>query len=161
MALVHVIAREIFITKCAKHAHPADSQQDFLAQTVVRIAAIESASEVAVPLGVGRKIGIEKIDRHNETTDTFNVVAPAAKLDAAILQWHGDARGFFLEKIFHFPDYRLFCLGAVFGKMLRKESSAVKERNGNHGQAKVRGGADGVSSENAQAAAVARHGVLE
>src|SRR5271165_5020950 len=103
MALIHVVAGEIFITKRAEHAHAADSQQNFLAQPVIRVAAIKSAGEVAVPLGVGRKVGIEKIDRHHETADASNVVAPATKFDAAIFQGHGDTSRLFLEKILDLP----------------------------------------------------------
>ncbi len=115
MALVHVIPREVFIAKPAQHAHAADSQQDFLAQTVIRIATIESTSEIAIPLGIGGKIGIEKVNRNHKTAHTFDVVAPAAKLDPTILQGHGYARRLFFEKILDLPNHRLFCLGAVFG----------------------------------------------
>jgi hypothetical protein len=161
VALVHVVAREIFISERAKHAHATDSQKNFLAQPVVGIAAIESASEVAVPFGVGREIGIEKIDRHFKVTHTLNVIAPTAQFDAAIFQRHGNAHGLFFKEIFDVPNNRFFRLATVFGEMLRKVAPAVKERYGHHGQTQVRGGTDSVSCENTQAATVARHGVLQ
>ena len=132
MPLVHVIARKIFVPKRAQYAHAADSQQNFLAQPVIRIAAIKSAGEVAVPFRVGRKIGVEKINRHYKAAYAFNVIAPAAQFDAPVFQRHGYARRFFLEKIFDVPHHGLFRLGAIFGEMLRKESSAVEERHGHH-----------------------------
>src|SRR5580704_3144387 len=161
MALIHMKAREVFVSERAKHAHAADPKQNFLAQTIVRIAAVQAAGEVAVPFSVGGKIGVEKIDRNNEAANSLNVIAPAAKLDAPVLQGHGYAGGLFLEKIFDFPNHWLFRLRAVLGEMLRKESSAIKKRRGHHGKAKVGGDADGVSGEDAEAAAIARHGVLE
>jgi hypothetical protein len=78
VALVHVVAREIFVSKRAKHAHAADSQQNFLTQPVIGIAAVESACEIAVPFRIGRKVGVEKIDWHFKAAHTLNVIAPAA-----------------------------------------------------------------------------------
>jgi hypothetical protein len=45
--------------------------------------------------------------------------------------------------------------------MLREVSLPIEQRDCDHGEAEVGGGADGVSREYPQAATIARHGVLE
>ena len=45
MAFVHVVARQFGISQRAKHAHATDTQQHFLAQPVVGIAAIKAAGQ--------------------------------------------------------------------------------------------------------------------
>ena len=52
VALVHVVARQVVVAKRPQDAHPPDSQQNFLAQAVVRVASIQSAGEIAVELGI-------------------------------------------------------------------------------------------------------------
>jgi len=93
--------------------------------------------------------------------DAFNVVAPGAEFDAAIFQGDGNASGLLGEEVFNFPFDCLFRLGAVVGKNLSKIAFAVEKRNGNHGEADIRCGANGVAGENAEAAGIARHGVLQ
>ena len=44
VAFVHVVAGQVVVAKGAENADASDSQDDFLAQTVVRIAGVQTAS---------------------------------------------------------------------------------------------------------------------
>ena len=161
VAFVHVVAGEVVVAKGVENADASDSQDDFLAQTVVRIAAVQTASEITIGFGVGREIGVEKIDGHFKPTHTFCGITPAAQLNTAAFNGHTCARGILGQEVSHAPFDRLFRLRAVFGKTLREVSFAVKQRNGHHGQTQIRCGANCVTRKNAQPPAVGWHGVLQ
>ena len=88
MAFIHVVAAEVFVAECAQHPHTADSEQHFLAQTIVWIAAIQRAGQIAISFVIGRQIRVEKINGHIESAHTFGIIAPGAQLDPAIFQRH-------------------------------------------------------------------------
>ncbi len=59
VTLVHVEAADLVIAEGAQHPHPADAEDDFLAEAVVRVAAVKMMGKRAVPLRVFREVGIQ------------------------------------------------------------------------------------------------------
>ncbi len=137
MAFVHVIARNVVVTERAKYAHTADAEQNFLAKTIVGIATVKAAGEIAVALFVRGKIGVEKIDGHNVAACADGVITPGAEFDAAAFEWNGDTDFFFLEKILDPPFDRFFGLDAIIGQHLREVAFAIEQRDRNHGKLEV------------------------
>src|SRR5450432_3048448 len=79
VAFVHVITRQRIVAEGAKHAHATDTQNYFLTQAIVRIAAVEAASERAIHVGVGGQVGVQKINGDFKSANADGVVAPAAQ----------------------------------------------------------------------------------
>ncbi len=161
VAFVHVVASQVGVAERAQHTHAADSQQNFLAQPIVGVAAVQRAGQRAILLRIRFQRGVQKIDRNDEAVDTFDVVAPGAQLDAAVLERHGYAGRLFFQKVFDPPDHGIFGLGSIFSQSLCEISAAIEERDCDHRQLDVGRRSDRVSRQNAQAAAVTRHGVLQ
>ncbi len=98
---------------------------------------------------------------HLKAAHSFYGVTPCAQLNAAVLQWDSYAGSFFDEEIFDAPDDRLLSLRAIFRKPLREIPLAIEKGDGHHREADVRGRANGISGQDAQAAAIAGHGVFQ
>ena len=61
MSFVQVKALQFIKTQGRQHAHAADAENDFLAQSIMLIAAIEIMRQGAIPIGIFRHVGVEKI----------------------------------------------------------------------------------------------------
>ena len=85
MPLVHMKAFDVVITKGAEHSYTTDSEDHFLTKPVMLIPAVKKVGKCLVPLGVCREIGIEKINRHPESSLAANLVSPRAKVNGASL----------------------------------------------------------------------------
>ena len=91
----------------------------------------------------------------------FDVIAPGAQLHAPVLEGHRHARRLFLQEVFDPPGHRLFGLGPILSQSLREVPVAIEQRHSDHRQFDVRRGPDRIPCQNAEPAAVARHGVLQ
>src|SRR3989338_10249926 len=66
MALVHMKTVDLMISEGAQHPPPADPEDHFLTEPVMRVAAVKKVCELPVPLGVFRQLGVEKKNRRSE-----------------------------------------------------------------------------------------------
>jgi len=157
MAFVHVVAGDVTMSQRAQHAHAADTEDDFLAEPVVQIAAIKIVRQGAIPLGILRQIGVEKINRHGKIRRPGYVVLPGSKSYCAALDGHRNPRRHFRKIIIYRPIHRLFDLAPRAVKPLIKIALAIKQGYRNHRHLEVRRGTNGVAGEHAEATAVRRH----
>jgi hypothetical protein len=156
VSLVHVEAPELVQAERAKNAHATDAEQQFLAQPVAQVAAVQMVGQSAVRIGVCRHVGVEKQDGHDVSADAGHLVAPRPQLDGAPLDADGDPRRQFGQPIGGRPIDRLLALPAVGAELLAKVAAPVDECDGDHVEAAVGRGTDGVAGEDAESARVGR-----
>jgi len=138
---------------------PPRFQQHFLPQSIIGIAAIKCAGQRAVRLRVRRQIGIQEINRNFKTAHAL-LIAPATQFNAAVFQRNAGSRRFFRQEIFRAPLDRLFGSASLFGETLREKSFAVKQRGRPPWASAGPRRRESCRPQNAQSAAVARHGVF-
>ena len=78
VAFVHVKTLDRVTAQRAQHAHAANTENDFLAEPITFISAVEKMRESAIPVRVLRQIGVEKVNRHYETAYPRHFVSPGA-----------------------------------------------------------------------------------
>src|SRR5882724_10307788 len=113
MPLIHVIARQLGISKSAQYANAADPKQHSLAKPVVRIPAIKAARQRSIGILIIWKVGIQKVHRHFEATHALDVVSPGPQLYSPVLQRYANPHRLFMKEVLHSPDRGLLRLRAV------------------------------------------------
>ena len=156
VSLVHVEAADLVQAERAKNAHATDAEQQFLAQPVAQVAAVQVVGQSAVRIGVSRHVGVEKQDGHDVSADAGHLVAPRPQLDGAPLDADGDPRRQFGQQIGGRPGNRLLALPTIGAELLAKVAAPVKECDGDHVEAAVGRGTEGVAGEDAEPARVGR-----
>src|SRR6202023_2061029 len=79
VAFVHMKAFDIFVPECTQHFDSANPQDHLLTKPVMGIAAIEKMGQCSIPVGVLRKIGIQKINWHFESPESGNHISPRSE----------------------------------------------------------------------------------
>ena len=77
MTFVHVKLNEFFKAQRSKDANPADSQDDFLAQSMTIVAAIELLSQHSIGRCVFLQVGVEQENGNDMSATPFNVKTPS------------------------------------------------------------------------------------
>ncbi len=142
------------VAEGAQQTHAADAQDDFLAQAVAVVAAIQMVGEVAVGLGVFGQVGVEQEHRHAGAGDALHVEAPGAQRDVATFDAHSRALRHLAECLGRRPGLWRFALRAIGRQVLPEVALAVHERHRHHRQFGVSRRAHRVAGEHTQAAAV-------
>jgi hypothetical protein len=113
MALVHVEAIDAFMSERAQHHYPANAENSFLANAVIRIAAVQIVRKRPLEGTILGQVGIEEIDRDLMPQNAINPITPGAHFYGTAIQFKGDNRLKRLEDGFRVPIFRLFGLLAL------------------------------------------------
>jgi hypothetical protein len=161
MPFVHVESSGAVVAEGAEHPHPADSQDDFLAEAISGVSSVQKVGELAVGIGVLGEVGIEEVDGQDVAADTLDLILPRTKQDVASLEIHGHPRAHLLQEILDHPLDRLLALPPVAVEALIEVALAVKETHRDHRQSKVGRRADGIPGEDTEPTRVGGHRRLE
>ena len=161
MPFVHVEAPQVPVAQGSEDANAADAQDDFLAQAVPVVAAIEVVGELLVPGTVFREIGVQEVYRHHKTADALDLIFPGPDLHFPALDGHRGPLRHLRQEIIDGPLHRLFGLVAQGVQPLVKIAFAVEQADGHHGHLEIGGRTDGVSGQGSQPAAVSGHAGLQ
>jgi len=161
MPLVHVEAPDALVAQRAQHAHAADAEDDFLAQPIAIVAAVQVVGEPPVGLGVLGEVAVEQQHRQRHAAGAAHVVAPGAQRDLATLDAHLRARRHLGEHRLRRPRLRLLGLPALGIEALAEVALAMHQRDRHHRHVAVGRRAHRVAGEHAEAAAVGRHRLVE
>ena len=162
MALVHVADRRRLAQR-PQRADAADAEDHFLADAHVHVAAVEAGRDRAVFRRVLRDVGVEQVERHAADLD-----APDAELHLAAGERHSDEQG--RAVVADLRDQRqveevvfrvALLLPAVHGEVLAEVALAVHEADADERQAEVAGALEVVAAEDAEAAGVDRHALMD
>jgi len=161
MPLIQMKAGEGCIAERPQHTYPTDPEQDFLAQPIMGIAAIQDIGQRAVPGRIVRQISIQKIHRYGAATDATHRVVPGAEVHGPPFDGDSSSRRHFMHKVIDGPGRRLLVLPATLIQALVKIPLAVQERYCHHGYFEVGRGANRIARQDAQSAAVCGHAHLQ
>ena len=157
MTLVHVKAADVVITERPEHPNPADAENNFLTQPVVRIAAVKDVRERAIPLRIFRQVRIEEGDRDRMAADSIDCVLPCAQLNGPAFDAYLDSRRKLPAILRNVPfDCRLGLPTAAV-ELLIEIALSVQQRHRDHWHLEISGRTNGIASEHAQPATVSRH----
>ena len=154
VALVHVEAPDVVVTQRAQHTHAADAENDFLAQPVAVVTAVQGVGEVAVGLRVFGQVAVEQQHRHRGPGDALDFEAPRAKLHVAPFDAHRHACRHLDQRVGRCPRLRGLGLRTVAGQALLEVALPMHERHRDHRQFGVGRRTHRVARQHAQAAAV-------
>ena len=132
VSFVHVKPADLVEVERAQNTHAADAEQQFLAQPVAQVAAVQVVGQSAVRIGVSRHVGVEKQDGHDMSADAGHLVAPSPQLDGAALDANGGPRRHFGQPLGGRPGDRLLALRAVGAQLLAKVAAPVDEGDRDH-----------------------------
>src|SRR5262245_34891211 len=129
-----MIRLDLIVAKGPQHPHPSETQDHFLTQSIVAVAAIEVIGECTIPGQVVLQGGIQEIHRHGMPEHPAHHVAPGTYLHGAALDGDRDARRHRLQHLLWNPYHRALRLITSSIQALAKVPTAVQERNGYHGE---------------------------
>jgi hypothetical protein len=161
MSFVHVEPLDEAVSKRAERPHPADSEDDLLAESVAEISSIQEMGELSVGRGVLRKIGIEEVHGDDSAPDAAHLVPPRPDRDVAAFEGHDDPRLHLLKKILHHPFDRLLALPSAPVEALMEIALAVEKTHRDHGQSEIRRGTNRIPAEDSEPAGIGGHSRLE
>lgn len=78
---IHMEAPDVVVAELTEHPDAADPENHLLTQPVVRVPSVKRMGQYSGPIGIFRKIGIQKIDRNNKPACALNLVFPGTELD--------------------------------------------------------------------------------
>ena len=153
VALVHVVDLGLDAERLQQR-DAAEAEHGLLAEAVVGVAAVEVVGEAAVVGVVAFEVGVEQEDGDDVAGDAHDIEAPGADGDVAPL--HGDRDDLLRagQQGLRRPGHVGLGLLADGVEVLAEVSAAMHQGDGDHGRGGVRGGAQGVAGEHAQAAGV-------
>src|SRR5258708_21724430 len=76
MALVHMVNLDVGVAEGSQYLNTTNSQNNFLAESVVGIATIQRVSQTLIPETITRYRRVEEVDRNPVTPYPNNEVAP-------------------------------------------------------------------------------------
>ncbi len=157
VSFIHVKAGQGCVAECPQHPQPTHAQDAFLAQAVIRIAAVQVVRQLAVPGGVFSDVSVQEIDGHGEAAAAFDFVFPRADPNRSAIYRHVDLASRLLQEITNRPFDRFFGLPSVRIQALLKVPLAVKQRDGHHRNPQISCRADRIPGQDAQTATVGWH----
>ena len=147
----------------AQRAHAADTEDDFLLDARLAVAAVEPRRQLAVPRRVFREIGVEEEQAH-----AAKAHAPDGGQHRPIAERHrGDAGapvgrdGRFNRRIDPADTFVALLLPAVIGHALAEVALRVHESDADERQAEVRGFFAVIAGEHAQATRIDRQRLVQ
>jgi len=153
MAFIHVIFAHRKI-ESRQHAGATNPQNDFLLETVFRVASVQGIRQASIHLGISRDIRVEKDYGYNPARRAFDAIKPWLDLDVTPLDRHQGFNRQQFEESFGVPLHRVFVLPAVGIDLLAEIALAVQQGDCHHRYFQVRGAFNGVSGKYSQTAAV-------
>jgi hypothetical protein len=144
------------VFQSAQHPSPANAQDRFLAQPVIRVASVKLIGHGAIGWIVLFQIGIEKINRNPVPRHPFHVVAPRPHRYRPALNCDRDHRLFCCQRGLRTPRLWLLRLNPIRVQMLLEVPFAVRQGHGRKGQSHIRCRTQRVASQNPEPPAVRR-----
>ena len=160
MTFVHVVDIDA-VAEGVRHARAAHAQHDLLLQAVVCVAAVQVIGQAAVPSGVAVEVGIEKVDGHDMSGAAAHVVAPGAHGNNAVFNGDRDTGRFLNAESIRVPGLNFFALHTGAVEMLLEVPFAMQQRESDEGNAQVGRRSQRIACENAEAARIGGHGLMD
>jgi hypothetical protein len=86
MAFVHMKPLERVVTERTEHVHATHTEDNLLAEPVVRVAPVQPMRQRPVPIRIFGQIGVQQVDRNHRPRSAADVVLPGAQLDRAAFE---------------------------------------------------------------------------
>lgn len=74
------------MTERAEHLHTTHAEDNFLTESVVRVAPVQPMRQRAVPGRIFGQIGVQQVNRDHRARRAADVVLPGAQLDRAAFE---------------------------------------------------------------------------
>ena len=110
VALIHVIACDMAVPQLGKDRHASHAEHHFLAETIVRITAVQIVCQCLIKRAVLWKSCVEQVDRNHMTFNSLNHEPPGSYFHLASLYGNRNLRFHRLQHSLGVPGGRLFCL---------------------------------------------------
>jgi hypothetical protein len=160
MSFIEMEGGDLMITQRAEYSYTADPENYLLGNAVMIISAIERLGQSAVPLGIFRKIRIQKVYGNRVAALSAYIIAPGPKMNNPAFDLHLSSCRLLFEQFFKGPGGRLFPLPPVGLQPLSKITLAVEKRDCNHRHPEVRCRTDRVPGKDPQPPAVCAYSLV-
>src|SRR5438067_9013813 len=161
MALIEMIVQLAVVAERAQDRRAAHAEHHFLAEAIVAVAAVQVIGERLIP---GRILGNRRVEqKHGDLMpgNTAYDITPRSHANGAPLDLYDRADRQEIKNLVRLPRYRLLGLRTGGVEMLLEIALTVEQRDANHRDAEISGGAQCVTRQNTKAATVGGNCLFE